>query len=136
MNTLRIFRIITICLAIIMLVFFFLTLFHLSFSDGEDQIPTILIAETLILYSLLFSGLALKNKDYVVYKRIIKNRPKVDFVYLKENIGEDIAITTITGEIKGTLIEVDGDWIKVKDHDMRPMEHIIKSSMALVISLK
>ncbi|MBR2070614.1 MAG: hypothetical protein IJ981_04220 [Clostridia bacterium] len=136
MNTLRIFRIITICLAIVMLVFFFLTLFHLSFSDGEDQIPTILIAETLILYSLLFSGLALKNKDYVVYKRIIKNRPKVDFVYLKENIGEDIAITTITGEIKGTLIEVDGDWIKVKDHDMRPMEHIIKSSMALVISLK
>ncbi|MBR2160638.1 MAG: hypothetical protein IJ938_04910 [Clostridia bacterium] len=136
MNTLRIFRIITICLAIIMLVFFFLTLFHLSFSDGEDQIPTILIAETLILYSLLFSGLALKNKDYVVYKRIIKNRPKVDFIYLKENIGEDIAITTITGEIKGTLIEVDGDWIKVKDHDMRPMEHIIKSSMALVISLK
>jgi len=136
MNTLRIFRIITICLAIIMLVFFFLTLFHLSFSDGEDQIPTILIAETLILYSLLFSGLALKNKDYVVYKRIIKNRPKVDFVYLKENIGEDIAITTITGEIKGTLIEVEGDWIKVKDHDMRPMEHIIKSSMALVISLK
>jgi len=136
MNTLRIFRIITICLAIIMLVFFFLTLFHLSFSDEEDQIPTILIAETLILYSLLFSGLALKNKDYVVYKRIIKNRPKVDFVYLKENIGEDIAITTITGEIKGTLIEVDGDWIKVKDHDMRPMEHIIKSSMALVISLK
>jgi len=136
MNTLRIFRIITICLAIIMLVFFFLTLFHLSFSDEEDQIPTILIAETLILYSLLFSGLALKNKDYVVYKRIIKNRPKVDFVYLKENIGEDIAITTITGEIKGTLIEVEGDWIKVKDHDMRPMEHIIKSSMALVISLK
>ena len=136
MNTLRIFRIITICLAIVMLVFFFLTLFHLSFSDGEDQIPTILIAETLILYSLLFSGLALKNKDYVVYKRIIKNRPKIDFVYLKENIGEDIAITTITGEIKGTLIEVDGDWIKVKDHDMRPMEHIIKSSMALVISLK
>ncbi|MBR1971101.1 MAG: hypothetical protein IKA18_00880 [Clostridia bacterium] len=136
MNTLRIFRIITICLAIVMLVFFFLTLFHLSFSDGEDQILTILIAETLILYSLLFSGLALKNKDYVVYKRIIKNRPKVDFVYLKENIGEDIAITTITGEIKGTLIEVDGDWIKVKDHDMRPMEHIIKSSMALVISLK
>ncbi|MBR2875417.1 MAG: hypothetical protein IKC00_06310 [Clostridia bacterium] len=136
MNTLRIFRIITICLAIVMLVFFFLTLFHLSFSDGEDQIPTILIAETLILYSLLFSGLALKNKDYVVYKRIIKNRPKVDFIYLKENIGEDIAITTITGEIKGTLIEVDGDWIKVKDHDMRPMEHIIKSSMALVISLK
>ena len=111
MNTLRIFRIITICLAIVMLVFFFLTLFHLSFSDGEDQIPTILIAETLILYSLLFSGLALKNKDYVVYKRIIKNRPKVDFVYLKENIGEDIAITTITGEIKGTLIEVDGDWV-------------------------
>lgn len=136
MNTLRIFRIITICLAIVMLVFFFLTLFHLSFSDGEDQIPTILIAETLILYSLLFSGLALKNKDYVVYKRIIKKRPKVDFVYLKENIGEDIAITTITGEIKGTLIEVDSDWIKVKDHDMRPMEHIIKSSMALVISLK
>lgn len=136
MNTLRIFRIITICLAIVMLVFFFLTLFHMTFSDGEEQIPTILIAETLILYSLLFSGLALKNKDYVVYRKMLKKRKVADFSFLKENIGEDVVITTLTGEIKGTLIEVDGEWIKIKDHDMRLMEHIIKSSMALVVSLK
>ena len=135
MNTLRIFRIITICLAIVMLVFFFLTLFHMTFSDGEEQIPTILIAETLILYSLLFSGLALKNKDYVVYRKMLKKRKVADFSFLKGNIGEDVVITTLTGEIKGTLIEVDGEWIKIKDHDMRLMEHIIKSSMALVVSL-
>ena len=134
MNTRRIFRIITVFLAIVMLAFFFLTLFRLSSADGEEQIPVILIAETLILYSLLFSGLVLKNKDYVVYKKMIKRGGNADFCFLEENIGKDVVITTLMSEIKGTLVEIDGEWIKIKDHDMRPMEHILRSSMVLSVS--
>lgn len=135
MNKKRIIQIAMILCGILLLLTLFANLFRIFGQAEAGSTTKILIYESVILMALLFLGLLQSRSKYLAFRK----RKKVSGTSaeeLKSLIGKKVVVTTFIEVFSGILVEVEGDWLKIKDKDMRPTVHILRSDMILSITVK
>lgn len=120
---------------ILLLLTLFANLFRIFGQTETGSTTKILICESVLLTALLFLGLLQSRGKYVAFRK----RKKVSGTSaeeLRSFIGKKVVVTTFIEVFSGILVEVEGDWLKIKDKDMRPTVHILRSDMILSITVK
>lgn len=106
--------------------------------DSRRSTNTLLISLFIVFIALMLLGTQ-QNKKYFYYMRNAakKLKGRQDLVIpLEKYLGRLVKITTLMGEFYGTVIEVEGNFIKIKSRDMREVYHIFKGTMIISIKLK
>ena len=135
MNKKRMIQIAMILCGILLLLTLFANLFRIFGQTETGSTTKILICESVLLTALLFLGLLQSRSKYVAFRK----RKKVSGTSaeeLRSLIGKKVVVTTFIEVFSGILVEVEGDWLKIKDKDMRPTVHILRSDMILSITVK
>lgn len=135
MNKKRMIQIAMILCGILLLLTLFANLFRIFGQTETGSTTKILICESVLLTALLFLGLLQSRSKYVAFRK----RKKVSGTSaeeLRSLIGKKVVVTTFIEVFNGILVEVEGDWLKIKDKDMRPTVHILRSDMILSITVK
>ena len=135
MNKKRMIQIAMILCGILLLLTLFANLFRIFGQAETGSTTKILICESVLLTALLFLGLLQSRSKYVAFRK----RKKVSGISaeeLRSLIGKKVVVTTFIEVFSGILVEVEGDWLKIKDKDMRPTVHILRSDMILSITVK
>lgn len=135
MNRKRMIQIAMILCGILLLLTLFANLFRIFGQTETGSTTKILICESVLLTALLFLGLLQSRSKYVAFRK----RKKVSGTSAEELgslIGKKVVVTTFIEVFSGILVEVEGDWLKIKDKDMRPTVHILRSDMILSITVK
>lgn len=139
MNKKRVIQIAMIVCAVLLLLLLFANLFKVFGVEQVVPLSTtrILIYESGLMLILLFLGLLQSGaKAFMFRKRKSKKQSGVSAKYLQSIVGEKVVVTTFVEVFSGVLVETDGDWIKIKDGDMRPTVHILRTDMVLSILVK
>ncbi len=138
MNKKRVIQIAMIVCAVLLLLLLFANLFRV-FGEQSEMFTTtrILIYESVLMLVLLFLGLLQSGAKALLFrKKKRKAKSGVSSEYLQTLIGKKVMVTTFIEVFSGVLVETDGDWFKIKDGDMRPTVHILRSDMVLSITVK
>lgn len=137
MNKKRVIQIAMIVCAVLLLLLLFANLFKIFGVEQAQGFSTtrILIYESALLMALLFLGLLQSGVKVFVFRH--RKKPSgISAEYLQAFIGEKVVATTFIEVFNGILVEVEGDWLKIKDGDMRPTVHLLRSDMLLSLTVK
>lgn len=140
MNLKKLFRIAMIVVGVAL---FLTTLFMLFDIFNENTKTsgfqtTLLVSQSTLMLVLLLIGSILNKRKYLMMRRAAKRAigKKDTCLPIEKYLGRDVHVSTFINEFYGKIIEVQGNYIKIKDRDMREMYHILKSTMIISIKVK
>jgi len=140
MNLKKLFRIALIVVGVALFLTSLFMLFNIFKEDSKTSTTqtSLLVSQSSLMLILLLIGLVLNKRKYVMMRKAAKRAiGKTDTCMpLQQYLGRNVVVSTFINEFHGKIIEVQGNYIKIKDEDMREMYHILKSTMIISIRVK